>query len=151
MLRHHEGSGRLPVVGTGWSAHHRPVANATHTCTISMRRPGGTKGAFDPAPSTYPVTPSAPYYTGKARIQMVSDSDLKRLIAGQDIGTLAYRVSIDHNVGGIELEDLVTITAIDENGDASLVGRSLTVDTVTRSSLHWERVMVCIDDLERLN
>jgi hypothetical protein len=149
MLRHHVGSGRRGPIGNEWARAYRTVANGTHTCVVELRRPGGTRGVFDPVTGTWGTTAAEAYYTGKARVQMISDSDLKRISADQQISALFYRVSLDHNVVGTELGDRVTVLSIDDNGDPDLVGRTLKVDTIVRASLHWERQLVCVDELEK--
>lgn len=148
MQRHHTGSGRRAVIPPDWSAHHRQVVDETHTATVTLRRPGGTRGAFDRASGTYPMTPNAVYFTGPARIQVLADTAQVALVAEQESSSLRYAVMLDHAASGIQLDDLCTVTAVDDNGDASLVGRDLTVESIARGSLHWERRLICTDDLE---
>lgn len=149
MIRHHRGSGRRTTIHRDWSEMYRPVTEGTRTATVTLRRPGGTRGAFDTTTGTYPITATPAYYTGKARIQMVSDSEAKVVTADQQVTTLVYRVMLDHLVSGVEVEDLVTVVAVEPNGDASLISRVLTVDAIVWGSLHWERHLMCVDDLER--
>lgn len=148
MLRHHNGSGRRVAIPADWSAHHRPVLAGTRTATVTLRRPGGTPGAFDPVTGTRPNTPFPAYYTGSARVQVLPANDQVRLLGEQEVSTLGYQVSLDHEVTGIQLDDLLTVTAVDDNGDDDLVGRELTVESIERGSLHWERRLLCTDDLE---
>jgi hypothetical protein len=150
MLRHHRGSGRRKTIEAEWSRHHRPSVNGTHTSVVSLRRSGGTRGVWDDVNGVWTTTPKEPYYVGPARIQMVSDSDLKRIVADQQISTLVYRIGLANTVTGMELGDKVTVISTDDNGDPGLVGRVFTVDTIVWSSLHWERVLVCIDSLEKV-
>lgn len=148
MQRHHTGSGRRPAIPADWSTHHRPVLSGTRTATVTLRRPGGTPGTFDPEAGTRPTTPFEAYYTGEARVQVLPASEQDHLTGGQEVSTLGYAVTLDHEVTGVQLEDLCTVTAIDDNGDPELIGRDLVVEAIQRGSLHWERRLLCTDDLE---
>lgn len=137
------------VIPDGWSAAHRPVVNKTHGATVSLRRPGGTPGDFDPETGTKPVTPYDPYAADQAaRIQVLPALEQERLAGEQEITTLAYSVELDAGLSGVQLGDLVAVTAMDDNGDADLVGRELTVRGFETGSLHWERRLICTLNLE---
>lgn len=148
MQRHHTGSGRRSVIPVDWSAHHRGVTAATHTVTVTLRRPGGVRGAFDDATGTWATTPYPAYYTGSARVQVLDAGEQEHAAAEQQVSTLGYAVMLDHAVTTMQLEDLCTITAVDDNGDAWLVDRQMTVKAMETGSLHWERRLLCTDDLE---
>lgn len=153
MQRHHLGSGRRSVIPEDWSGHHRPALAGTRTATVALRRPGGTPGAFDPVTGTRPSTPFPAYYglgisEPNARIQVLPSNDQVRLAGEQEISTLGYQVTLDHAIDGIQIDDLVTVTAVDDNGDQGLVGRELRVESIERGSLHWERRLLCSDNLE---
>lgn len=153
MQRHHIGSGRRRAIPLDWSEHHRGVLVGTRDATVTLRRPGGVKGAFDQVTGTWSVTPHPPYFGAgatepNARIQVLADSAQIANAAEQEVSTLRYRVTLDHAVTGIELEDVCTVIAVDDNGDGGLVERELVVDAIHRGSLHWERVLTCIDNLE---
>jgi hypothetical protein len=148
MQRHHTGSGRRAVIPADWSAHHRPVFDTTHTATVTLRRPGGTQGAFDPATGTWGNTPATAYFTGPARIQLLSDSEQNRMAGEQEVSTLGYAVMLDHAVTGVQIDDVLKVTAVDDNGDTGLVNRELSVEAIVRGSLHWERRLLCTDTIE---
>lgn len=148
MQRHHVGSGRRAVIPTDWSAHHRGVVAETHTATITLRHPGGTRGAFDDETGTWAITPFPTYYDGPARVQVLAAGEQERVAGEQEISTLGYAVMLDHAVIEMQLTDLCTVTTVDDNGDAWLVGRQLTVEAMESGSLHWERRLLCSDDLE---
>lgn len=136
------------VIPVDWSAHHRPVVADTWTATVTIRRPGGTQGAFDEATGTYPVTPYAAHYSGKARIQVQPIFSGERDAAGQVVSVAGYLVVVDLATSDeTKVDDVVKITAVDTNGDPSLVNRELTVSGVARGSLVWERDLTCLDDL----
>lgn len=151
MQRHHNGSGRRVVIPADWSAHHRPVLAGTHTATVTLRRPGGTPGAFNPTTGAFPVTPFAAYYSGPARVQKLAPEQT-RLAGEQQVSTLGYAVMLDHTLEDIptavQLDDLCQVTEVDDNGDETLVGRDLVVGAIERGSLHWERRLLCTDNLE---
>lgn len=137
------------VIPEGWSAHHRPVAEGGMTATVQVRHPGGTPGEFDPVTGTRPNVPHAPHHTGQARIQVAPVFGGGEAVAGgQEITTVAYLVAIELDGSDeCKVDDLVKVTAVDDNGDPALVGRTLTVTGVARGSLAWERDLVCTDDL----
>lgn len=153
MLRHHTGSGRRTVIPADWSAHHRPIVDSTHTATVELRRPGGTKGEFIESTGTYGTVPFPPYYGAgatepNARIQVLPANAQEKQAADQEISTLGYAVMLDFAVVGAQLDDLVKVVAVGDNGDAWLVGRELTVTSIEGGSLHWERRLLATDNLE---
>jgi hypothetical protein len=148
MQNHHVGSGRRRVIPLDWSDHHRGLLDSTRDATVTLRRPGGSNSTFDPGTGTWTTTASAVYYTGPARIQLASDNDLIAAAGEQDITTVRYAVMLDDTVTSVQIEDICTVTAMDDNGDPSLVGRNLTVEVVARGSLHWERRLICTDNIE---
>lgn len=148
MLRHHTGSGRREVIPDDWSAHHRQLLAGTRGATVTLRHQGGTQGAFNKTTGKYDYTPSAAYFTGPARVQVLPGAEQERVAGEQEVSTLGYAVMLDHAVDDMQLADLVTVTAIDDNGDAWLVGRQLTVTAMESGSLHWERRLLCTDNLE---
>ncbi len=148
MRRHHHGSGRLAVIPKDWSAAHRPVAEGRFTATCQIRKPGGTTGDFDPATGTRPTTPYAAHYTGPCSVQVLPALEQEAVTGTQEITTVGYRVSIAHDVASaLAVDDLVKITTVDDNGDATLVERTLKVRSFTRGSLAWERDLICSDSL----
>ncbi|WP_067428349.1 DUF6093 family protein [Nocardioides jensenii] len=148
MLRHHGGSGRRTVIPTDWSAHHRPIVTDTHGATVSLRRPGGVRGAFDEATGKWATVANEPYYEGYARIQVLPANAQEKTAAEQEISTLGYAIMLDHAVTGMQLDDLVAVAAVDDNGDPWLLTRELTITSIEGGSLHWERRLLCTDNLE---
>lgn len=124
----------------------------TRTAQCGLRHPGAASGAFDPATGTYPGTPNAAYWTGTARIQAAPVfGGGERDAAGEPITTVAYLVAVDLDaddpVDQIRAGDLLDLTSLDGNGDQTLAGRTLTVQSIARGSLAWERDLVCVDQL----
>lgn len=147
-MKHHIGSGRRTVIPTDWAEHHRPVVHATHGATITLRRPGGIKGAFNPSTGKYDFTPHPVYYEGPARIQVMATQDQAAVVGGQEVTTLAYAVQLTHDVDAIHLEDIAAVSDMDDNGDLDLVARELIVRSFESGSLHWERRLICTLNLE---
>lgn len=145
-----QGRPGTPVIPPGWAAHHRPVVVKTMTGTVSIRRPG-TKSTFDPATGATTATEYEPHHIGPARLQVLSLADQEALAGGQEVSTVAYLVTVEHDAAtaGIDfgLGDLVKVDAVDDNGDSTLVGRELTVESLTRGSLVFERDLYCTDNL----
>lgn len=148
MRRHHAGSGRRSVIGAAWSAHHRPVVAGTLTATCEIRHPGGTQGDFDPTTGTRPTTPHPAHYAGPCRVQVLPALEQEALTGDQQVTTVGYRVTITYDdAPELDVDDLVKITAVDDNGDPTLVGQVLKVQSFARGSLAWERDISCVDDL----
>lgn len=120
----------------------------TRDATVRLRKPGGTQGEFDPATGTYPVTPYAPYFEGPARIQVLANQAQEQATGEQEVSQLRYAVDLDHTVTGYRLEDECEITAMTDNGDLDLVDRVLIVEAFEHGSLHWQRRLICVDNLE---
>ena len=141
------------VIPAGWSADHRPVVKGTFTATVAIRHPGGTQGAFDPETGTYPNTPHPAHYGAgatepNARIQVQPIFSGERDTAGQLVSVAGYLVVVDRDTStATAVGDICKVTAVDDNGDPSLVNRELTVSGVARGSLAWERDLTCLDDL----
>lgn len=152
MQHHHNGSGRRVAIPADWSAHHRPVLAGTHTATVTLRRPGGTQGAFNPTTGSYPNTPFPAYYTGPARVQILTPNETDRLSGEQQVSTLGYAVTLDHTLDdsltAVQIDDLCQVTEVDDNGDETLIDRDLVVYAIVRGSLHWERRLLVTDNLE---
>lgn len=142
------------VIPAGWSAAHQPVLDKTHGATVSLRRPGGTKGDFDRDTGKWEITPNAAYLEDQAaRVQVMPTQDQETVTGGQSVTTLAYAVQLNADVAitednGVRLKDVLTVTAVDDNGDPELVGTEMVVASFESGSLHWERRIVCIRDLE---
>lgn len=114
----------------------------TATCTI--RHPGGTRGAFDSATGTYPTVPFQPYYAGGCRIELLSTEDQRLLFADEPLTGAGYLVIVDLPASNdSRLDDLVTVTAVDGNGDPMLVGQELSVRSLERGAMPWARNLQC--------
>lgn len=141
-----------PVIPTRWSAHHRPAAEATMTATCSIRRPGGVRGEFDAVTGTYPTVPHDPHYAGRCRVQVLGTAEQEQLAAEQELTGVGYLVAVEYDAGAagapVRVGDVVTVTAVDDNGSLSLPGRDLTVVSLVRGSTVWQLDLTCVDYLE---
>lgn len=137
------------VVHPDWSTHHRPVVAGTFTAECTIRRPGVTQGEFDPNSGTYTdPQPHPPHYTGGCRIQVLTGDDQQAAVADQTVTTVGYLVAVDLTSStDTQVNDLVKVTAVDDNGDPTLVDHELTVSSFARGTLAWERDLTCLDQL----
>lgn len=132
-----------PVIHPRWEEHHRPVADGTHTATITFKRPSGPP-VFDDTTGTT-TQPTATVFSGPCRIQELGRGDQITIAAGQRITDRRYQVSLSITASDLQLDDIGTV---DTANDPSLPGRPLRVIDVQRGSLTFERNLICIDDLE---
>lgn len=135
------------VIHPDWISHHRPVAEGGFTAAVHINAEGTGEPVWDDADQVS-RTPAGPErYLGGARIQLLTLTEAQRLVAEQQITTLAYLVVVSLDATTVEVDDIVTIDQVDADGDQSLIGRQLRVRAVARGSLAWERDLVCTDDL----
>jgi hypothetical protein len=109
---------------------------------VDIRKQGGTTAAFDPALGYAPVTPNAPYYTGKAKIKPQVVHSAIQESAGQQITALGFIVSLPLSVTAVRPEDIITILA---SQDPANVGKKLRIASVKSSSTSTARRLVCLD------
>lgn len=137
------------VIPHGWAAHHRPVTTAAMTATCSLTHPGGTGKTFDPTTGTTSDTPNTAYVTSApCAVMSAAGPDAARLFGEQLASTLSLVVKVDWTAAGsasVKVDDVLVVTAVDDNGDPTLVNRSLRVAGVARSSVAWERLLGCVD------
>lgn len=144
------------VIPVAWADQHRPVVEGDTgvlTCTVAWRRPGGAEGEFNPASLSKSTTPNAAHYIGKADVQLLPQLMQERLVGDDDqVVMVGYRVTVVHDAGtdGVDfmVGDIGTVTAVDGNGDVSLVGKVLTVRAIERPSHGWERYLLCTERLD---
>lgn len=134
-----QGRTGTPVIPTGWTDSHRPVAEQTmRDATVRVRRPGATQ-AWSDAEQQMVETPIAPYYDGPARIRQLAPHFHTTVAAGERVATAHYLVVVPADVTPA-VDDLVTVTEVD---DGHLQSRSMVVAQVTAGSLRWERDVYC--------
>lgn len=107
-----------------------------------MRHPGGVLGPFDPALGYAPITPNAPYYTGKGKITPQVVRTAGEQSAGQIITALRFIASVPLSVIEVRPEDIVTCTA---SLDPANVGKQLRVTGVHSATFMTARRMLCVD------
>jgi hypothetical protein len=136
------------VIPTGWSDAHRPVVDQTHVSVCSIRHPGGTAGTFDPDTLQYVGgTANAAHFAGPCRVEDLPADEQFRVVADEQIPLVGYVVILAYDAApAAKVDDIVTITTVDDNGDPTLVGKQLVVDSIKRSSLAWERVLICTEN-----
>jgi hypothetical protein len=133
------GGGTVVIVADLWTA------------DCSIRHPGGTRGAFDSTTGTYPTVPFDPYYVGGCRIQVLSTEEQRELVAEEQITSVGYLIVVDLDESlESRAGDLVTITAVDDNGDPQLIGQTVQVRSLARGAQPWERDLRCTFPLPKV-
>lgn len=145
--RQHTGRPGTQVIPDRWQGTHGRVIAKTWTVCVEIRRPGAVKGAFNPTTGTYPMTPPAPHFTGMARVQALATRDQAQNAADQAVTELRYLVAVSLEANEVQVDDVVKITGVKDDSDQTLVNREVTVSSLARGSLAWERDLTCIDDL----
>lgn len=138
------------VIPEGWAAHHRPVAEATMTATVRLTHAAGdaTPGQVDPTTGRRTGSEATHYFEGAARIQAQPSVGRDAVTGDQMVTTVGYLITLTlDGTSDAAVDDLVEVTAVDANGDPSLVGRVLQVEGVLRGSLAFERDLYCTDNL----
>ncbi|HEY1118755.1 MAG TPA: DUF6093 family protein, partial [Acidimicrobiales bacterium] len=142
MPRPQQAHGRpgTPVLPAGWSAGHRPVVEATFTASCEIRHKGTVAGGINQTTGETTRTPNAPHYTGPCTVQVLPALEQAAVTGDQEVTTLGYRVTITYDAApALKVDDLVKITAVDDNADPTLVGHDLLVQSFVRGSVSWER------------
>lgn len=147
MRRQHTGRGTgTGVIGPDWSRAHRAAASGTHTAGCSIRHQGSTTGPIDPATGVRSSTANPAHYTGSCAVtQLPADQTPE---AGEEtVPTTVYIVALDWDAApATRVGDIVTVTGAGPNGDPTLTGVHLRVDSIARDSLAWERVLRCSEN-----
>lgn len=135
------------VIPAGWSAHHRPVSTGGQTATCSIRQLGGTGKSFNSTTGTTTSTPNTPYVTSvPCRVNEASPAATAALFGEQYVSSVTAIVTLDWTVAGdvdVQVDDILTVTAADDNASTQLVDRVFRVVAVQVGSLEWERVVGC--------
>lgn len=139
---------KTKVIPSGWSAHHRPVANGTMTAKIRF-----TRITDGPAPWPPPETPTPVpvLWEGICRLQELKRTN-NAVAAEQPVYLRDYLVTVPITgtpkfVAG-ERGDLGEVI---ECEDPQFLGRKIRVTDIQHGSLMWERDLVCVDDLTQNN
>lgn len=135
-----------PVIPAAWETDHAPVAQATMTATVNLRKPGASSTSFNVATQQTVPVPFAPYASGQpARFQAYRATaiDRAREVAEDTVRVTGYLVALPLQLNPDE-GDQIDVTAC---SDADLVGRTLTVVDLVRGSLRFERdVFAMVND-----
>lgn len=144
----HTGRPGTEVLPAAWSTGHRPAVEAALTAACSIRHPGGTAGGFNATTGASTTTPFAAHYAGPCSVEVLPALEQAAVTGDQQVTTLGYRVTVAYDAApALKVGDLVTITAVDANGDPSLVGQVLKVQSFARGSVAWERDIYAVDDM----
>lgn len=125
----------------------RTRADATHTSTCSIRHLGGTAGAFNEATGKKDLIPFPAHFTGACLVERLPASETDPVAGDEQVPTLTFTVAVGaEDAPATVTGDLILVTAVDGNGDLSLVGKTLTVDSIDRDSITAERVFRCSEN-----
>lgn len=117
----------------------RVVMAATMTAPVTLRRPGTTQTWSD-AEQQMVATPNAPYFTGLARIQAMTNDAREVNTADDTITVSGYLVTLPATVAAT-VDDEVVATG---TGDTTLDGRVLRIrDIVRGTAVRFERDLIC--------
>lgn len=142
------GHGGLPngrALHPRWEQHHRPVAAEFHTADVAIRR-HSSEGVFDPetGQTVYPVET---IWTGRARIQRMTQQEITRSIGDRQVVIRGATVSIPITAPEARVQDEVRVTGYrdDDSGDPHLLNRPLWINDIYPGSLMWDRNLVVLD------
>lgn len=133
------------VVHPRWAAHHQPVTEDAMNVTVTVTH-GATGGDWTFAGGDQPGT-AIVTYEGVARIVYISAQGHDADAAAQDITTRRVVIAIPREVELQVHTARVRVTAVDGNAPSWLLDRLLVVQSVAGSSLAWEQLLDCLDDI----
>jgi len=139
----------MKVIPDGWSEHHRPVTEGAFQSSVELLNPGTGPGKTSDWTFDGGLTDGAPdvLWNGRARIQQLANQASLTDAADQLIVPNLYLVVIPKDAPQPTADvTRVKVTAVDSNGDPSLVGKVLTVLSVETGTHTWERDLTCILD-----
>lgn len=127
-----------------WARHHAPASRGTMNaeCTITL---GGTAGGWSPETGPTAGDPTTTY-TGQCRVTYRDAQSTEADAADQQTSTAPVTIALPLDSPAQARGARVTITEVDANGPASLIGRVFTVETVAHSSITLEQLLTCTDD-----
>jgi hypothetical protein len=110
------------------------------TCTI-VRVTG--RGSFNTSTGTYGASASSSVYSGKCRVMPRDNEDHVVAAGDRPIALWPFVVSVPMSATGIDVDHLVTITAVGESSDPELVGMVLRVRQVAHGTHITARRLGC--------
>lgn len=110
----------------------------TDACTITR---GGAAGTFDEETLVYAAGATSAIYSGACRVKPRDNQDQVVMAGDQPVSLWPYVVSVPMTVTGVEVDDLITVTAC--HLDPDLVGQVLRVRQVLQGSHLTARRMAC--------
>jgi hypothetical protein len=131
----------MKVIPDGWSAHHAPVSQGAMQCDVALEMPG--ESTWTPEDGFTPATPVVTW-SGRARIQANANAPAQPLTGDQNVTTTTYLIVIPRTAPQPDIEKVrVVVTAVDPNGDFSLVGKRFIIQSVETGTQVWERDLTC--------
>lgn len=143
-----------PVIDPRWLSHHRAVARAFQTCSITVYNESLASRAYDPVTNTWAATEVA-VWAGKARIQPFSGSTNNNSI-GNPTNMRQVRMQLDFSGNTItgsngamtDIRPGNYIIVSSSPSDPALQSFVYIVRSVINSSNPWQRTIICDVDME---
>lgn len=140
-----------PLRGTvvfhpSFQAHHAPVAEGGMTSTCTVTDPNAPTGkVFDSSTGQTTAGPAAPTFISPCRVQLQASIRENPLdTVGQEVAAPPYLVQLPATAPDVQEGWRVRITSSPD--DPQMVGRALTVRTVTYGSQRITRDLYCVDE-----
>lgn len=112
------------------------TATMGEECVITR---SGARGAFNEATGTYADTADSTIYEGACRVAQMSEQDRLVTFGDQEVGLVAYVLSLPYDAPEVHKDDLVTFTTAH---DEELLTRTLEVHSVTFGGLNAKRKVI---------
>lgn len=131
-----------------WAEHSRPTAASAMTATCTITRASTSAPTRDPNTGTVTPAAASTVATGlPCRVQPITRLALTADVASQIVSLRGYYVGLPDDTPPVAINDVLTLTGVDGNGDPQLVGVRLRIKDVLYASLLWTRDVWCEDDL----
>lgn len=135
------GHGRpgTPVFPPDWAETVASVVDRTHESTVTIGSPTATRIWSETDRRTVTTAPE-PAYDGPATLRPASENDgaTVQTAAEEPVAVALYEVALPHPTTGIKAGHVVHISS---SPDATLVGRTLTVEHVEGGDRHATRLI----------
>lgn len=122
----------------------RDVAEQLMLTTVTITRTTST-GAFDPDTGDYGAGTTTTVWQGPANIRAQGQGNDDET-AGQDVHRSQWRAKLPTSSTGIQVDDILTVTSVDERVDPDLAGRSWRISDVQSDAIDIVTVLTLNDD-----
>lgn len=151
---HHRGSGRSHPIPTDWTVGPSSVvadAVATSGCTVRIGEPGGDP-VWNPVSNQVETPDVPPVYAGPAEVYLVTDADMVRMVAGDEVSARVYGVKLPADAaltvtdpdGTLRRVDVGNVIRVTTDPDPELVGKTLTLKAIDRGTRRFSRLLLAL-------